>query len=89
MKKVKKIIPKFKNEEEEIEFWAKEDSADYLDWSKAKKVIFPKLKPSTKTTSLRLPVSLLNRIRIMAHKRDIPYQTFIKILLDKNAKMEK
>lgn len=65
MKKLKKI-PKFKNEAEEFEFWAKEDSAGYVDWSKAVSAKFPDLKRSTKTISLRLPVSLLDGLKIMA-----------------------
>ncbi|MBI2410296.1 MAG: BrnA antitoxin family protein [Candidatus Kerfeldbacteria bacterium] len=82
MSKPKKKIPKFKNEAEERRFWATHDSTDYLDWSKAEKVSFPNLKPSTKTISLRLPEPLLNRLKVAAHKQDIPYQSFIKVLLD-------
>jgi predicted DNA binding CopG/RHH family protein len=81
MKKLKKI-PQFKNEDQERKFWSVYDSTDYLDWSKAKLATFSNLKPSTKTISLRLPEHLLNRIKIAAHKRDVPYQTFIKLLLD-------
>ena len=76
-----KSIPEFSNEEEEREFWANHDSTDFLDWSKAEKVIFPNLKPSTKTISLRLPESMLNELRLLANKRDVPYQSLIKILL--------
>ena len=80
MKKLKNI-PKFKTEEEEREFWFKNDSTAYLDWSKSKRVSFPNLKPSTKTISLRLPEFLLNDIKIIANKRDVPYQSLIKIIL--------
>lgn len=80
MSKYKKI-PKFKNEEEEREFWAKQDSAEYIDWNNAKPVSFSKLKPSTKTISLRLPESVLNDIKLIANKRDVPYQSLIKIFL--------
>ena len=80
MKKIKNI-PKFKTEEEEREFWSKNDSTEYLDWNKSKRVSFPKLKPSTKTISLRLPEFLLNDIKIIANKRDVPYQSLIKIIL--------
>lgn len=76
-----KQIPHFANEEEEREFWATHDSVDYVDWDKARGMVFPKLKPSTKTISLRLPESLLNEIRVLANKRDVPYQSLIKIFL--------
>lgn len=77
-----KSIPKFKNEDKERDFWAKRDSAQYIDWSKAEKAVLPNLKPSTKTISIRLPESLLNRIRTEAHRQDVPYQSFVKVLLD-------
>ena len=80
MKKLKNI-PKFKNEEQEREFWANNDSTDFIDWGKSKVTSFPKLKPSTKTISLRLPEFLLNDIKVIAHKRDVPYQSLIKIIL--------
>ena len=76
-----KNIPKFKNEDEEREFWAKEDSSKYIDWKKAEKVTFSKLKPSTKTISLRLPEFILDEIKMIANKRDVPYQSLIKIFL--------
>lgn len=82
MKKQKlKSIPKFKTEAAEKKFWETHDSTDYLDWSKAQFVTFPNLKPSTETISLRLPLSLLDRIKVLANKRDVPYQSFIKMLL--------
>lgn len=80
MKKLKKI-PKFKNEAEEQEFWSKEDSTSYINWSEAKRVSFPYLKPSTKTISIRLPEHLIEDIKILANKRDVPYQSFIKVIL--------
>ena len=76
-----KQIPEFENEDEEREFWATHDSAEYLDWEKAEQVVFPKLKPSTKTISLRMPESMLDEIRLLANKRDIPYQSLIKVFL--------
>lgn len=76
-----KQIPEFNNEDEEHEFWATHDSTEYLDWSQAERVAFPKLKPSTKTISLRMPESMLNQIRVLANKRDVPYQSLIKIFL--------
>ena len=80
MKKLKKI-PNFKNEEEEREFWASHDSTEYVDWSKAERVIFPNLKPSTETISLRLPEYLLARIKQIANFKDVPYQSLMKIFL--------
>ncbi len=77
----RKKIPEFASEAEERAFWEEHDSADYVDWSKARKVRMPNLKPSTKTISLRLPEHLLERIRIAANKRDVPYQSLIKIWL--------
>lgn len=76
-----KPIPKFENEGEEREFWATHDSTDFLDWNQAERAVFPKLKPSTKTISLRLSESMLNEIRLLANKRDIPYQSLIKVFL--------
>ena len=76
-----KPIPTFKSEAEERKFWETHDSTDYLDWSKAERVRFPNLKPSTTAISLRLPVSLLEQIKIAANKRDVPYQSLIKIWL--------
>ena len=76
-----KNIPEFATEAEEREFWERNDSTDYVDWQQAKKVALPKLKPSTKTISLRLPEALLERIKIEANKRDMPYQSLIKVWL--------
>jgi predicted DNA binding CopG/RHH family protein len=76
-----KQIPHFPDEESEYEFWATANSADYVDWSNAQMLMLPKLKPSTKTISLRLPESMLNQIRILANKRDVPYQSLIKTML--------
>ncbi len=80
MKKLKKI-PAFASEQEEAEFWLTHSTVDYVDWSKAKKVRMPNLKPSTKTISLRLPEFLLEDIKIMANRRDVPYQSLIKMML--------
>lgn len=80
MKKLKKI-PTFKNEDAERGFWATHDSTDYIDWSKAERVIFPNLKPSTQSISLRLPKYLLARIKELANKKDVPYQSLMKIFL--------
>lgn len=77
----KKTIPTFKNVNDEQQFWRKNDSTDYIDWNKAKIASFPNLKPSATTISLRLPVALLDEIKIIAHKDDIPYQSLIKMIL--------
>ncbi|CAN5458361.1 BrnA antitoxin family protein [soil metagenome] len=85
----KMTIPKFKSEAEERQFWQTHDSVDYIDWSKAKKIRLTKLKPSTKTISLRLPESLLCDIKILANERDVPYQSLVKILLAEKIAEEK
>lgn len=88
MKKLKKI-PDFKNEGEEREFWAKHDSTEYVDWDKAiLNPIFPNLKPSTKSVSIRLPESLLASLKMLANKRDVPYQSLLKIFLNEKVEQE-
>lgn len=74
-------IPRFASEAEERAFWETHDTVDYLDWNQARKVRLPNLKPSTKAISLRLPVGLLERIKMAANKRDVPYQSLIKVWL--------
>ena len=81
MKSKTKKVPKFKSEDQEREFWAKNDVTDFFDVKSGKKINFPNLKPSTQTISLRLPEDLLEEIKVMANKRDVPYQSLIKILL--------
>lgn len=76
-----KPIPEFKSEAEERKFWETHDSTDYLDWSKAGRVRFPNLKLSTQSISIRLPVAMLEQIKIEANKRDVPYQSLIKVWL--------
>lgn len=78
---MKKPIPEFQNEDEERVFWAQQDSTEYLDWSQAERVVFPKLKPATKTISLRLSESMLNELKLLANKMDVPYQSLIKVYL--------
>ena len=85
MSKVKKI-PTFKTEAEEREFWEMHDSSEFVDWKNAQSVSMPNLKPSTKTISLRLPESLLESIKIEANKRDMPYQSLIKVWLSDDVK---
>lgn len=74
-------VPEFKTEAEERAFWESHDSADYVDWDRAERARFANLKPSTKAISLRLPVDLLERIKAAANKRDVPYQSLIKVWL--------
>lgn len=88
MKKKLKPIPSFKNEDEERDFWATADSSEYFDWSKAEEVIFPNLKPSTETISLRLPQFLLYRIKQLANAKDVPYQSLMKIFLAERVEKE-
>lgn len=80
MKKLKKI-PEFKTEDEERDFWSTHDSTDYIDWSRAEEVVFPNLKPSTRSISLRLSQYLLANIKQLANKNDVPYQSLMKIFL--------
>jgi predicted DNA binding CopG/RHH family protein len=76
-----KKVPKFKSEKKELEFWSTHDSADYLDYSKTKRALFPNLKPSTRTISIRLPESLIEHLKVLANKRDVPYQSLLKMFL--------
>ena len=84
----KKKIPTFKSEEEEGRFWTREDSAAYLDWGKAQRAVFPHLKPSLKTISLRLPASMIEELKVLANKRDVPYQSLMKLFLSERIKKE-
>ncbi len=81
MARALKPVPAFTNEAEERLFWETHDSAAYVDWSKAKDIRMPNLKPSQTAISLRLPMPLLERIKIAANKRDVPYQSLIKMWL--------
>ena len=83
-----KTIPEFSNEDEKRQFWATHDSTEYLDWSKAQKAVFPNLKPSTESISLRLPSFLLARIKQLANKKDVPYQSLMKIFLSEKVDQE-
>ena len=87
MKKAKKI-PVFKNDDEERAFWNKNDASDYVDWSTSEKVLFSNLKPTTKTISLRLPEYIIDELKLLAHKQDVPYQSLIKIFLKERINQE-
>ena len=86
MKKKLKRIPQFTSEDEEREFWAKHDTTDYFDASKMVKATFPNLKPSTRTISIRLPEALIEQLKVLANKQDIPYQSLVKIYLSEKVK---
>jgi len=81
-------IPKFESEEEERAFWATHDSADHVDWSRAKPATFSRLKPTTQTISLRLPEALLENLKMLANKRDVPYQSLLKVFLAERVDQE-
>ncbi len=85
---IKKEIPKFINEEEEREFWATHDSAEYIDWSKSNTIMLPKLKPTLKTISIRLSETIIEEIKLLANKRDVPYQSLMKISLAERVEQE-
>ncbi|MCH7556441.1 MAG: BrnA antitoxin family protein [Planctomycetota bacterium] len=84
----KKRVPKFKNEDKEREFWATHSSLDYFDTRRAKRVILPNLKPSVKTISLRLPEMMLEELKLLANKRDVPYQSLLKMFLAERIEVE-
>jgi predicted DNA binding CopG/RHH family protein len=88
MKKELKEIPKFKTEDDEREFWATHDASDYFDWDKAEFVVFPNLKQTTRTISLRLTSSMLDGLKVAANKRDVPYQSLIKMFLKERLDQE-
>jgi predicted DNA binding CopG/RHH family protein len=79
--KTLKPIPVFRTEDQEREFWSTADTTDYFDWSKARRVSFPNLKPSTTTISLRLPQAMLDELKVLANQRDVSYQSLLKIFL--------
>ena len=85
---MKKKIPKFENEDQEREFWAAHDSTEYVDWARSKRMAFPRLKPSTRTISVRLPEIMLDELKMLANKRDVPYQSLLKIFLAERIKEE-
>jgi predicted DNA binding CopG/RHH family protein len=84
-----KQIPTFKTEDEERRFWSMNDAADFFDWGKAVKPSFPALKPTTESISLRLPISMLEELKALANKRDVPYQSLMKIYLADQIRRER
>jgi predicted DNA binding CopG/RHH family protein len=85
---MKKVVPRFKTEDAEHEFWASHDSTDYIDWRKARRSTLPKLKTSSQTISIRLPKPMLDRLKLLANKRDVPYQSLLKIFVAERLKAE-
>jgi predicted DNA binding CopG/RHH family protein len=77
----RRAVPVFATEREEREFWETHDTSPFVDWARARVAVFPDLKPSTETISLRLPTALLSELKALAHKRDVPYQSLLKIFL--------
>lgn len=84
-----KPIPDFRSEAEEQEFWATHDTTDYFDWSKARRVVLPNLKPTAKPISLRLPETLLTDVKRLAHEQDVPYQSLMKMYLAERVAFER
>ena len=85
---MKKRIPNFKTQAEERAFWASADSTDYVDWKQARRIRFANLKPSLKTISIRLPKLMLAELKLLANKRDVPYQSLMKVFLSERIKSE-
>jgi predicted DNA binding CopG/RHH family protein len=85
----KKQIPKFDSEEDERNFWAEHDSTDFIDWQSVQRRRFPNLKPSLRTISLRLPVSMIEDLKVLANKRDVPYQSLLKVFLAERLERER
>ena len=83
-----KSIPEFNSPEEEAEFWDTHDSTEYVDWSKAEKAVFPNLKFTTESISIRLPATLLARIKELANEKDVPYQSLMKMYLSEKVDIE-
>ena len=89
MRKNLKPIPEFKNESEEAEFWSTHDSTEYIDWSKSMvNPAFPNLKPSTRSITIRVPQALIDDLKRIANKKDVPYQSLVKVYLDRLVKEE-
>ena len=86
---MKKTLPKFQNEDAEREFWAKQDSTGYLNWPAAKRLRLTRLKPSVRTISLRLPVAMLEDLKLLANQRDVPYQSLLKLFLAERLAQER
>lgn len=86
---MKQQIPEFRSEEEERRFWAEHDSTGFIDWQAAQGRRFPNLKPSLRTISLRLPVSMIEELKVLANQRDVPYQSLLKVFLAERLERER
>ena len=86
---MKKRVPEFRTEEQERKFWATQDSTGYIDWSQAKRRKLANLKPSLRSISLRLPVSMIEDLKVLANKRDVPYQSLLKVFLAERLEQER
>jgi predicted DNA binding CopG/RHH family protein len=84
-----KTIPKFKDEDAEREFWSTADSTEYIDWSKAQKLVLPNFRPTLRTISLRLPESMVAELKLLANQRDVPYQSLLEVFLAEKIKEER
>jgi predicted DNA binding CopG/RHH family protein len=89
MRRAKKQAPQFRSENEERSFWAEHDSTEFIDWQAAERRRFPHLKPSLRTISLRLPVSMIEDLKMLANKRDVPYQSLLKVFLAERLEKER
>jgi len=85
----KKQVPRFRSEEEERRFWAEHDSTEFIDWQAAERRRLPHLKPSLRTISLRLPVAMIEDLKMLANKRDVPYQSLLKVFLAERLEKER
>ena len=85
---MKKTTPRFRTEDEERDFWAKHDSTQHVDWSRGQRAVFPNLKPSSRTISVRLPESMIEQLKTLANQRDVPYQSLLKMFLAERIKKE-
>jgi predicted DNA binding CopG/RHH family protein len=84
----KKRVPEFRSEDDERRFWAENDSSEFIDWASASRRKLPNLRPSLRTISLRLPVSMIEDLKVLANKRDVPYQSLLKVFLAERLKKE-
>jgi predicted DNA binding CopG/RHH family protein len=84
-----KKVPEFRSEAEEFEFWSTADSTEYVDWSQAKRVKFVNLKPTLRTISVRLPVAMVEDLKVLANQRDVPYQSLLKVFLAERLERER
>jgi len=84
-----KTMPRFETEAEERAFWAEHDTSEYFDWSQARRVVLPELRPSTTAISMRLPVPLLTELKRLAHEQDVPYQSLMKVYLAERVAQER